>query len=390
MEQNHGSPGGIKIGNPAGLKIAPPDPYLFKSRFKRSAMKLVDGIGGLLRRPDLSPIPWKSVKRVAVLRLDQMGDVVLALPCLQAMGEALPAAEIDFWMGPWSRDVAELSRLPFRARVFEAPWFSRTGSSKSAWAGYWEFVKSLQEGRYDLIVDLRGDARHHFAGWLAGVPYRMGPNLTGGGFLLTHPVVFDPTLHEARQGLSYLRQAGLTSGNETEFPALFPLEAEQKEAAEKTASWNLSRPVIAVHATCFSTAKQWPAEKWGLLIERLPADFEVVLIGAASEREAMEKITAGISRRIRLAAGNFRVPALTAFLDSGPAHLAAAVGTKTLCLFSGTNRVSQWAPLGKKVVVLQKETVCSPCALFECPIGNECMRLLGVEEVLKEARQLLG
>jgi ADP-heptose:LPS heptosyltransferase len=77
-------------------------------------------------------------------------------------------------------------------------------------------------------------------------------------------------------------------------------------------------------------------------------------------------------------------------LNSGPAHLAAAMGTPVLSLFSGTDEVGRWAPWGGKVRVIQNSVPCSPCNLAVCPFDNQCMRLLGLEEAAEAMREMLA
>jgi ADP-heptose:LPS heptosyltransferase len=79
---------------------------------------------------------------------------------------------------------------------------------------------------------------------------------------------------------------------------------------------------------------------------------------------------------------------MLASVDSGPAHLAAAVGTPVLGLYSGTNLASQWGVRGKRSRILRAATPCSPCELTACPYGNECMRRLSVGQALAAARGL--
>jgi heptosyltransferase-2/heptosyltransferase-3 len=377
--------------NPADFKMEAHRPYVFKSRLKTILMKSMDRIGNRWFSSPSKPIPWSGVKKVAVLRMDHIGDVLLALPCLEALTRQLPQAQVDFFVGPWSRDAAELSGLKVGVKIFSAPWFSK--NTPKAWPlkSIQELSGRLQENHYDAVIDLRGDFRHILAMKFANIPIRIGQTRTGGGFLLTHPVIFNPELHEVDQNLSLLSQTGLETGAGNTTPRIFLRPEDEKEAERISHSLNLTRPVIALHATCAATAKQWPPENWRQLIEAIPSDFDIVMVGTVKEKNDMEKIIGGCPRKVVLTAGMFKLGELAAFLkrcqlfigvDSGPAHIAAAVGTPVISLLSGTNLASQWSPRGPKVTVIQKVTPCSPCERTECAFNNECMREIMVGEVL--------
>jgi ADP-heptose:LPS heptosyltransferase len=96
-----------------------------------------------------------------------------------------------------------------------------------------------------------------------------------------------------------------------------------------------------------------------------------------------------------LATGGLSLEGLAAFLprcvalasvDSGPAHLATALGVPVLALYSGTNLAAQWGPRGRRVALLRSDTPCSPCELTDCPFQNACMAGIAVDA----ARAALG
>jgi heptosyltransferase-2 len=383
--------------NPADFKVATDGPYVFKSRFKTALVRFMDRIGNLFSSPS-KPVPWSSVKKVAVLRLDHIGDVLLALPCMEALIERLPQAQIDFFVGPWAKDAAELSGLKYEVKVFLAPWFLRGTARSWGWKSIKALNRTLQAGHYDVVIDLRGDFRHILAMKMAGIPVRIGGTRTGGGFWLTHPGQFKPELHEVDRNLDLLAQTGLEPVLRDKNPKLFPSARHENEAREIQTRLNLTKPVIVLHPTCAATAKRWPVESWKKLINGLPEGFDVVMIGTDGEKSDMQAIVQGCSRKVILAAGLFNLGALAAFLkncalfigvDSGPAHIAAAVGISVISLFSGTNSAAQWKPRGAQVNVFQNKVECSPCELTVCPIEHHCMTGIAVTEVAESITRLL-
>jgi ADP-heptose:LPS heptosyltransferase len=383
---------------PESLKIQPPHPYVFKSSLKCQLMAVVDFVGSLLFSFKRVDVDWKRINKIAVLRLDHLGDVILALPFIETLRVLAPQAQIDFYVGPWSEEVVRLSGLPVNCRVFRASWFDRAEPKDRSRAGVSELTKALSSEGYDIGFDLRGDFRHILAMWKAKIPIRVGQVITGGHFLLTHPAVYDASLHEMEQNLNLLTTAGVATECE-KTPHFYPDERALQEARKVKADLGLTKPVIVLHAICAATAKRWSISNWKRLIESLPNDFDLVMVGTDNERPGMEEIVKDSSRKVFLASGLLGLSGLAAFLaeaklfigvDSGPAHIAAAMGIPVLSLFSGTNRASQWQPRGDRVVVIQKQTPCSPCALSICPLGNECMELITVDEVLKTANSILS
>lgn len=381
---------------PSDLRIPAPDPYAFKSPLKRKFVRWVDRVGDRLWAEPARPIDWASVRKVAVLRLDHIGDVLMAFPCLAALAEQLPQARVDLYVGPWAGQAAGLLGPGIGVRVFRAPWFDRAGLKGGAWKAVGLLARSLREGGYDAVLDLRGDFRHLLAMKRSGAALRIGQALTGGRFLLTHPALYRAGLHESERNLDLLSQAGLKPQGTA--PRLTIGAGDEEAARSLRESLGLSRPFVVLHATCAAPAKQWLEDRWRLLAAGLPKAVGLVVVGAEGEAGDAQRIFRDCGRKVHFAMGLLPLPALAAFLresslfigvDSAPAHLAALAGTPVVSLFSGTNEAGQWGPRGKAVDLLQKKTPCSPCELTMCPLGNDCMRQIQVEEVLEKAGKYL-
>jgi ADP-heptose:LPS heptosyltransferase len=377
--------------------------YRYRSAALRAAAAGFDAAGWLL------PVPrrWQRVdlsalRRVAVLRLDHLGDLLLALPALGRLRAALPDAEIHLYTGPWGAELAGLFSAVDAVKVTPAGWFRRPGPRRGAWGDVAALTRSLRDGGYDLSLDLRGDLRHHLAAWAAGVPLRAGHGITGGGFLLTHEAAYRPGAHESDQALAVLEALGLPDRGMPSAPALRLPPAAVAQARALRRALGLGPRFVAVQAASGAAAKRWPVEHWAAWLKGLPRGLDACLLGSAVERDEMEalaKAAAGSGRRVAVAAGALSLPGLAAFIrlsrmmasvDSGPAHLAQALGVPVLSLFSGTNVAAQWAPRGPQVTVLQAQgIICAPCGLSDCPIGNACMRALGPLDAGAAARSLL-
>jgi ADP-heptose:LPS heptosyltransferase len=159
---------------------------------------------------------------------------------------------------------------------------------------------------------------------------------------------------------------------------------------------------VVFHVGASTSAKRWPAEHWRRLLEYLSADGRavVVLVGTADDSQTARAVL-GFSPPDNATdwTGRFTIDELAAVLqqadvvvgaDSGPAHLAAAVGTPVVALFSGTNNVQQWQPRGQSVCTLHNAVPCAPCHQRACPLaGHPCMRGIHPDNVMKTLDGLL-
>lgn len=374
------------------MAVPRPQPYVYRSRLKRGAASAFDAAGSLLWRPSGLPIPWEGARRVAVLRLDHMGDVLMALPAVEALRRRLPRARVTLFVAPWGREAATLGGA--EVRVVQAPWFRRP----SAGAGQAAAVRALAEALHghDVGIDLRGDLRHLVALKRSGIPWRAGLTGTGGRFLLTHPVDHDPALHEMEQNYHVMESTGLKL--EHRLPELAVPAAATRSAGQIRAGLKLSGPLVVFQAACGAPSREWLPERWAALIDSLPRPFRAVLLGSREELEGMKALAARCRRKPALATGAMDIPELAAFLkhcrlmvslNTGPAHLAAAMGTPVLSLFAGTDETGRWAPRGPRVRVLQSAVPCAPCNLTHCPFDNECMRLISVEAATRAMKEML-
>jgi ADP-heptose:LPS heptosyltransferase len=383
---------------PESLRVNPDRPYAYKSSFKTAFVRALDAIGGLFFPPSRQAIDWKSLKKIAVLRLDHLGDVMMALPVIKELEQALPNAQVDFFIGPWAKDIVEIAGLRATPKVFSASWFEREGVRRGTWNSIKALEELLGEGEYDAVIELRGMGQHILSMYKARIKHRVGMARMGLAFLLTHRLVYQPGLHEISRNLESLKQAGIDLSTPNEFPQLYPRKEDEQSQTEVRQKMGITRPVIAVHAICSAPAKRWPVSRWQQLMDQLPEEMDVVMIGTEGEKPGIEEIQKACRRKIFSAAGLLNLPALAAFLkecklfigvDSGPAHIAAAVGTPVVSVYSGINAADRWGPQGQQVTIIQKKPPCSPCELVTCPFDNECMRQIEVQEVLMGIQLLL-
>ncbi len=341
-------------------------------------------------------------RRILVLQLDHLGDAVITTAIFGPLKTRFPQASIHVLAAPWNRAVFDIVPEVERVDVCGCNRFAPgCGLAWIAATVIWGL--RMRKRRYDLAIDVRGEFPHNVILWLTGAPRRLGWACGGGGFLLTHRPAWVADRPEVDSRAALLQCLAIGDCGTLQ-PAVSPTQA----AAERAQSaWNElgtadGRARIALHVGAGTPAKRWPAEHWRALVNHLAHDSRaaVVLLGTAGDRSTAEAIL-GSSPQAQAAdwTGRFSVDELAAVLqladlvvgaDSGPAHLAAAVGTPVVALFSGTNSAQQWQPRGEKVVALQSEVSCRPCHRKTCPIPQHpCMRGIRPGAVIAALERLL-
>ncbi len=372
---------------------------------------LIDAVGWLVFGPlkllNVAFGRWSArpVRSLLLVQLDHLGDAVMSLGLLAALRRRFPTARLHVLAAPWNRQLFASCGCVDQVHVMDVTRFSRRGS----WRWLAELVGwgwRLRRLRLDVAIDARGEFPHALLLWLSGARRRVGWACGGGGFLLTDRVPYVAGRHEVLSRAAIAGRFGIAP-TDVPPPRIEPAPSDVQWADDQLhAAWpagepgELSGPIIAVHLAAGTPAKCWPAESWQELAQRLVRErnARIVLVGTQEDRETAEMITAAGVQPLDLV-GRLSLTKLAAVLqradlligaDSGPAHVAAAVGTRVLALFSGTNDPRQWRPWGEAVTVIRNAPVCSPCHREICPWADHpCMRGLSVESVHRAADRTL-
>jgi lipopolysaccharide heptosyltransferase II len=329
----------------------------------------------------------------------------MSLGLLEALRRRFPAARLHVLTGPWNRELFSSCGCADQVHVMDVTRFSRSGGLR--WAT--ELVRwgwRLRRLRLDVAIDVRGEFPHALLLWLSGARRRVGWACGGGGFLLTDRVPYVAGRHEVLSRAAIAGQLGVAP-TDAPSPRIQPAPSDVQWADDQfRAAWRAgeqgqsSGPIVAIHLGAGTPAKRWPAESWRELAERLVREHtaRIVLVGTAEDREAAKTITAADFHVLNLV-GRLSLPKLAAVLrradlfigaDSGPAHVAAAVGTRVLALFSGTNDPPQWMPCGPRITAVRHAPACTPCHREVCAWSDHpCMRGLTVEKVQCAAERTL-
>ncbi len=356
-------------------------------------------------RPQLA-----EMREVLVLRLDRIGDVLMSLSALADLRAALPAARIRLAVGHWSQEVVRNAPVD-EVLVWSAPWVGRKVEGTQSLGALCRAAWGLRAAHLDLAIDLQGDLRASGLLWLSGARVRVGYANTGGAYLLTHVVPLDETVSWVQQN----RQAvALAVGERAETVRPDPLiEADREFARRLLRALNLhtKRPLVGIHPSGGRLVKQWEIARWREVAVRLQRDFEasILVTGSEADRPLAEALGTGLLARALDLTGKLTVRetmavigALDLFLspDTGPMHMACAVGTPSVAVFGPSDPVRYFSaaegPTGARHRVVRKELWCSPCNLIRKPPDEcagqeppECLRLVSVDDVYREAASLL-
>lgn len=334
-------------------------PYLFRSAWKRGLAGLFDLLGaaavwlatlGQGLRPD--PEARSRPRRILVVRLDHLGDVLFARPALAALRRAHPQARITALVSPAGAELLARDPAVDDCLVFDAPWFRR-GPKPAGQTGWQGLVRQLREHAFDCSLDLRGDLRHHILLWLSGVKVRIGYTATGGGFLLHVPLRLAVGMHEVERDCEAVEALG-AARRPVAYPRLAFAPSELRAAAK---TWKQHSRRVVVHPAAGDPAKCWPLENFRQVCVHLAeAGCEVLLVGSAAEQAAAEELMPRSRPRVRNLCGQTTVRQLAALIatshlvvgnDSGPGHIAVTQGVPVVMLWSETNQPDEWGPWGR-------------------------------------------
>lgn len=348
-------------------------------------------------RPAVCPNPDAPVRRVLLVQLDHLGDAVLSTGLVTEVARRYLAARIEVLAAPWNAEI--FSALPQVARVHvcHSNRFARRG--RWTWpmaVFYWGLW--LRRRQFDLGIDIRGEFPLALILWLAGIGRRVGWAAGGGGFLLTDSARYDPAANQiAARGLLLDAIDRLAAGSSSPPAPRFDPPARDSAWAKNERSRLGPGPLVVAHISAGTAAKRWPASHWqeflGRLLLELP-DVHLAIVGGESDRALADEIFGQRDwPRVTDFVGRLSICRLAALLeqadcfvgaDSGPAHLARAVGARAVVMFSGTNDPSIWRPAGDARVldVLSSPADCAPCHRTQCPLADHpCMRGIAPELV---------
>lgn len=378
------------------------------------------GVLGLFaqwRRPAHSRRP--APQRILLLRFGLLGDAVLWIPALRAARRLFPTARLEAVVSAYQ--YAVLSRFEYVDDfiVRDTDHFTRPAAwlRPTTWRSFVALVRLLRRRRYDVVLSCYGRMGARLA-LLSGAPLRYGYHDEADPRVLTHALPggrYQEPLHEAAYNVRVVSAAASAAqpGSADDRPAddlslTFPLTAaERQRAAALLAGVPHGVSLVAIHpGAANGAAKRWLPERWAHVADTLAGEgVQIVLLGGADERPLVERIVAAMRHpALRLEGATSTPGELAAVLarchvvaagDTGPLHLAVALGRPVVAIHGPTDPQLTGPVPGARAHVLRTAIPCSPCynlrAPADCPLGHTlCMRLLPAEQVVTAIRAMLG
>jgi heptosyltransferase-2 len=340
--------------------------------------------------------------KILVRGTNWIGDAVMSIPALRELRRIFPDARITLHTRSWAQGIFQNADFIDEILTFE----TETSKIKTVL----EQSRVLRENKFDLAVLFPNSLESALIARLALVPKRFGYAKDGRSFLLSDSIEIPVWKNQKHEVFYYLNLAaeieksyfGTQTALESEPRLDLTVSDERKIAARKILEENgvdLSKKIIALGVgSTNSRAKRWQAASYAKLNDKLQSDLgaNVVLVGAKDESDVSLEVFEKSARKPVILTGKTNLAEAVAVLsvidllvsnDMGLAHVAPAVGTKTIVIFGPTNEKTT-QPLGSEIV--RRNVECAPCMLRNCPIDHRCMTQISAEEVFQKAKENLS
>ncbi len=347
-------------------------------------------------------------QNILVRGTNWLGDAVMTTPALRRLRAVFPAARLTLLATPRTTGLFTGSNLVDSVLIYHR--------QEEGAQAFWQMARVLRAHRFDLALLFQNAFEAALLAKLGEIPLRLGYAAQGRSLLLTHRLIRGKQHRNRHQVHDYLDLVALAERVCTGQTAA-PLSAsdllpklnasidQMQEAEVLLRQQGLDakhHPVIALNAGATnSLAKCWPAERFAALADLLATRLQaqIIFIGAPTERANAAQVLAHMQTRGALnLAGETSMTQLVGLLarcdllvsnDTGPAHIAAALGRPALTLFGPTNEF-ETAPTGARAALLRVDGIeCARCMQRVCPIDHRCMTRLEVAAVAERALQLL-
>lgn len=323
----------------------------------------------------------KAPKKILIVKPSSLGDIMHSLPFLQATKDTFPSSEIHWVITKGLEGLLEDHPLINKLYVIKKDQWKNLRKIKENIAEVRKLFKELNEA-YDMVVDLQGLLRSGLLSYAAKAPIRVGfkEAREGSSFFYTHKVIGGEEIHAVDRYLKIAAAFGCKI-EKTGFP-MPPIKELEKAANLKK---ELGDYAVIVPGARWKT-KIWHYERFGTLA--LMLDIKTVIVGSEADIEISKSIEDKSDGKALSIAGKTDIKELICIIrnaryvisnDSGPMHIASALGIPVVAIFGPTNPV-RTGPYGDNHITLKSDISCSPCYKKSCK-NIRCMDDISVEKV---------
>jgi lipopolysaccharide heptosyltransferase II len=350
-------------------------------------------------------VEWHATKRLLCVRLDSLGDVLMTTPALRALRGARGKRHVTLLTSPSGAAVAP--HIPEVDGVIEfvAPWMKPRGADPLQ---DFSLIEELKRRRFDAAVIFTAYSQSPlpaaYACYLGGIPLRLAHCHENPYCLLTHWVP-DPEpqrliRHEVRRHLDLVASVGFHTPQQG---LSFSVQRRARVAMQemlRAIGADGTMPLIVAHPGASAPSRRYPAPSFARALDLALDELGGVVIftGSGGETDLIEEVRRAMAHRSYSLAGKLRLSQLGALIadasllianNTGPVHIAAALGTPVVDLYALTN--PQHTPWQVRSEVLFADVPCRFCYKSVCPSGHHaCLAGVAPESVAEAARRLLG
>ena len=333
------------------------------------------------------------MRRVLIIKLRYIGDVLLATPTLRALKAAQPDVHVTMMVNRGTEDV--LLGNPDLDEIMVL--------DKGSLAAQWRLIAGLRRRQFDTVIDLTDGDRSAFLSWISGAPVRIGFNdeHRWRGQCYTQVVQPVPGVrHRIDRDLAALKLLNIEAGSKV--PQLWLTSEDENSADQLLEQLGIQRSqsIVVLQPGARYWFKAWPPERFAELADRLKSEYscQVLIGGSQQDINLAQQIRQMAKSDLVIMAGRTTIrqfaviakkSALFVGSDSGAMHIASAVGTPVVALFGPSNPL-EWGPRGGPADVIYMGLDCRACFHPTCRRGEgNCMRLITVDAVYASARRML-
>ncbi len=340
---------------------------------------------------------------ILIVKLSAIGDVIHTLPSLSALRKFYPEANITWAIEEDSSDIVKdhpyLNRVVISRRKRWMADLKRPRRISGTIGEIKSFISTLRDYSYDLVIDFHGLFKSSLIVLLSGGKRKLGYDSMQelSGLFLNEKIHEDMEKHAVDRYLDFLNHLG-SDIVEKEF--LIPVQEENRNRVKNILTINnidKKERFVAVSPVAFWETKLWKDDKFADLCDRIAEDLKAKVVLTGNKSDGMieniqslmsyPSVNLGGQTTLRDLAYLYSLSSVVITTDSGPMHIAAAMGTPVVALFGPTDPLKT-GPYGEGHVVVRKEMSCSPCFLKKCS-SKKCMEEITVEEVFQAVEEII-
>jgi len=352
---------------------------------------------------------WRRVQRVLAVRLDNLGDVLMTTPALAAIRRSVPGVHLSLLASPAGASVAACVPGIDDVIPFDAPWVKQAHAEHGdIGRAEQQLIDTLRAQRFDAAIVFTVCTQSALPAALlcrlAGIPLRLAHSRENPYGLLSHWVRETDELrnemrHEVQRQLALVGAVGYAVDDERLRLRITPSQRQHARALLRDAGVPAQRPYFVVHPGASAASRRYPAARFGSAADGIAARSGCLPIftGDASEQALIDEARRCMSQPSVTLAGRIGVPELAALIgdarlllsnNTGPVHIAAALGTPVTVLYALTN--PQHTPWRVAARVLNHDVPCRNCLKSVCPQGHhDCLMKVEPDDVVRAALALL-